>query len=102
MLTGPYALLIKIGGALAIVGALITAVLLWGNSRENDGVEKTDRKWEEAGELLEKQAAESAKKADDESAERVAEHQDKLKKEKELLDEADRDGSSPFDVIFGN
>lgn len=100
MLTGPYALAIKIGGGIAILLALWGALMLYGHNREQRGVEKTDQKWKEAGELLEKQSKQSAKEADKGSAARVADHQKDLENEKKLLDEADAAGTSPFDVLF--
>lgn len=100
MLTGPYALLIKIGGSIAIVLALWGALMFYGHVREQRGVDKTDQKWEEAGRLLEEQVREASAGADVGSAGRVALQQKKLQEEKELLDEADAAGTSPFDVLF--
>ncbi len=85
-------------------GALIAfALLIWayGNARENAGVEKTDAKWEAAGERLAEEAKQAASSADRAAADRAASEFERVKQEKERLDEATDAGSSPWDVMFG-
>lgn len=89
---------------LVAAGALIALVLLiwaYGNARENNGVDKTDAKWEAAGEALAEKAATSAIEADRAAADRAADEFERVKQEKERLDEATDAGSSPWDVMFG-
>ena len=51
--------------------------------------------------LLKEQVAEAATIADQQSAERTAIEFKRVETEKEKLDAAAEDGSSPFDVLFG-
>lgn len=83
-------------GALAI----LAAIWLYGNSRYNAGVAATDAKWEAAGKKLETQAATASGAADRASADRVADHQDKLEAEKKAMDDAQASGTSVFDALF--
>lgn len=86
---------------------LLIAFLLWraldsyGDGRYQAGVDETDAKWEEAGRRLREQAARSASRADDAAASRLETHVQQVEEEKERLDEAQRTGGSPLDVLFG-
>lgn len=93
--------LAKAASAGIVVIAIVTALLWYGHSRYQAGVTVTDAKWEEASRKLEEQAKKSATKADDAAAARAAVHDDQVQAEKEKLDEAERTGSSPLDVLFG-
>ncbi len=74
----------------------------YGDSRYHAGETAADARWEEAGRKLEKQAAQSAGKADAASVARTMDFNAKVAEEKEKLDAAAVDGSSPLDVLFGN
>lgn len=92
--------------AYVAVPLLVLALLYWaldsyGDRRYRDGVETTDAKWEEAGRRLKAQAARSATKADDAAAVRLDRFEAQVAKEQEKLDEAERNGTSPLDVLFG-
>ena len=93
-----------VGGAI-LIGLLIWGVLAWldsyGDRRYREGVTATDRKWEEASERLERQAEQSATRADDVAANRLAEHVEQVAAEQEQVNDAIENGSSPFDVLFG-
>ncbi len=84
-----------------VVLAFVLALNAYGDARYDAGVSETDAKWEEAGRRLEKQATVSAGKADAASVVRVEEFNDRVAAEKDRLDEAEREGSSPLDVLFG-
>lgn len=84
-------------------GALLVIVFVWWLRHDayKDGVRATDAKWVEAGRRLEEAAAKSATKADVSAEARAMEFNDKVLEEKEKLDEAERSGDSPLDVLFG-
>ena len=84
-------------GTIAIVGG----VLWYGHSRYNAGVDATDAKWVAAEKKLENQAEAVIDKADKASIERIEEHQELVIAEKEKLDEAEQNGNSTLDVLFG-
>ena len=93
-----------VGGAI-LVGLLIWGVLAWLNSygdrRYREGVTATDQKWEEASQRVQEQARQSATKADDAAANRLAEYVEQSATEQEQVNDAIENGSSPFDVLFG-
>lgn len=93
----PWRIAIQLGLAIA----LIAGFLFYGHMKYRDGVDDTDARWEEAGRKLEAKAKASAGRADAASVQRQATYQDQLEKQKERMDEASADGSSPFDVLFG-
>jgi uncharacterized protein HemX len=86
--------------ALAIAAALFA---FWWIRHDayNDGVRDTDSKWTEAQHRLEQQAQQSAHAADQSAAVRVEQHDKAVAVEKERLEDAARNGSDPFDVLFG-
>lgn len=86
---------------LLLLGAFYLALDAYGDSRYYAGVTETDAKWEAAGRKLEAQAAASASAADTGSLVRVTDFNAKVAEEKEKLDAAATDGSSPLDVLFG-
>lgn len=93
--------LAKIAAGIGFVLLLVVGLILFGHARYDAGVEATDAKWYAASDKLQAQAAKSATAAGTASAARQIEYQAKLENEKERLDEAEREGSSPFDVLFG-
>ncbi len=84
---------------LAAIG-LFLALWAWGNSRYNAGVSDTDAQWEAASAALIAQAEEVDAESDEKSLDRKTEYSKKLKAEKELIDEAQRNGDSVFDALF--
>jgi hypothetical protein len=90
------------------LAAALAAFLLWraldsyGDRRYDQGVTDTDAKWEEASARLKAQAAQSATRADDAAAKRLDEFKTQVEDERKALDEAERTGSSPLDVLFGS
>lgn len=88
--------------AYGTVIALLVGALLWlRHDAYQDGVADTDARWEEAGRVLEEQVEEAQTEADAASADRAAEEFERVKDEKEKLDAAAAQGTSPFDVLFG-
>lgn len=94
------AIKLLVGGG--VVLAVLLAVWAYGNSRYNAGVDETDAKWVEAGERLARQAEEAAEEADQAAAARIEDEFERVREEREMIDAADDDGSSPIDVLFGN
>lgn len=86
---------------LLLLGAFYLALDAYGDSRFRAGVTETDDRWEAAGRKLEAQAAASASAADTTALVRAVDYNAKVAKEKEKLDAAATDGSSPLDVLFG-
>lgn len=84
-----------------LILVIIASVLFYGHSRYNAGVDATDAKWVAAEKKLEKQAEAVIDKADKASIERIEEHQELVIAEKEKLDEAEQNGDSTMDVLFG-
>ena len=89
-----------IGLPLLLLGAAWFALDWYGDSRFDDGVVETDAKWEEAGNRLVDQAAVARNAADAKAEERAADFAAATAIEKEKLDAAEREGSSPLDVLF--
>lgn len=87
--------------ALAVVSAVAFSIKAYGNARYELGVTDTDKKWQEAAAVLERQSKEAATSADKAAGQREADYAKRLEEEKEKLDEAVRSGDSPFDVLFG-
>lgn len=89
-------------GVLLLVGSVCLSLHLYGQHRYGEGVKDTDTKWQAAVQQLQKDAAKSATKADDAAATRVATHIEKAAKEQEAVKQAEAEGKSPLDVLFGN
>lgn len=93
--------------ALGCIGAALLILLfyLWldayGDRRYKEGVTATDARWHEASERLKADAANSATQADDAAANRVAQFENQVAEERNRLHEAEQNGSSPLDVLFG-
>lgn len=96
---------LKIAGPLVALALLIAAVAAWGHSKykagHEAGVTETDAKWQAASDKLKADAAKSATKADDAAANRLAERVEQVTADQEKLDEANRNGTSPLDALFG-
>jgi hypothetical protein len=84
-----------------LVLLLVGALLWWGHTKYEAGVRDTDAKYAAASAKLKEQARVSAARADAKAEQRVEQFTAKVAEEKEKLDEAERTGSSPLDVLFG-
>lgn len=68
---------------------------------KEDGVEETDAKWEAAAAELQEHSQEAAQDATTAAEAREHAREERSAEEKEQLDEALRNGTDPFDVLFG-
>jgi hypothetical protein len=94
-------LIAYVGVPLLLLALLWWRVDAWGDRRYDAGVEATDARWQKASDQLKAEAARSATQADDAAAQRFEERAEQVRDEQERLDEAERTGSSPLDVLFG-
>lgn len=85
---------------LLILGAIYLALDAYGDNRYAAGVAVTDAKWKAASDKALDAAAQGATTADKKELPRVVDFTAKVEKEKAKLDAAQKDGSSPFDVLF--
>jgi FtsZ-interacting cell division protein ZipA len=96
---------LKIVGPLVIFALLVAGVMAWGNSKyragHDDGVTQTDAKWQAASDKLKAEAAKSATRADDAAVRRLDEHVEQAQEDQEKVNEAQRNGTSPLDALFG-
>lgn len=92
-----YALVIGIA-----LGLFYWALTSYGHRKFNDGVKANQAQVEAALVQLKKDAAQSATKADDAAVNRAAAEVEHQKADQEKLDEAERNGTSPLDALFGN
>ncbi len=95
--------------ALLIVGGIVIGVLAfyflldaYGDARYREGKKDADAAWIEAGNKLVAQAHKSADKADVAAAARAEDFTARQEAEKEKIDNAKANGTSPMDVLFGN
>lgn len=86
---------------LLILGAFYLMLDAYGDSRYDAGEADTRAEYKAASERLKQEAAASASRADDAAALRLEGHMEQVQEEQERLDEAQRTGSSPLDVLFG-
>lgn len=89
-------------GALLLIGAILGGV--WAIHRDGykDGKRDADKAWQAASDKLIEDAAKAGAKADKKAAARAADFAAKQEDEKEKIDAAVQNGSSPLDAIFGN
>jgi hypothetical protein len=85
-----------------VVLALLGALWWLRADAYGDGKRDADAAWVAAGEKLKADAAEAASAADKKSAERTAAEFERVREEKERLDESEAAGTSPFDVLFSD
>ena len=92
-----------IGGAVLIgIIAFYLVLNAYGNSRYKAGKADADAAWVAASNKLIAQAQNSADKADKKQAAQAADFAAKQEAEKEKIANAQANGTSPFDVMFGN
>lgn len=97
----PGALLRRVLPYLIGAAVLIGAILWLRADAYADGERAEEARWEEAGERFEEAADQAETEADRESAARAAAEFERVKQQKEKIDAATNEGSSPFDAIFG-
>lgn len=89
-----------IGIPLLILVAFYFTLDAYGDARYREGVAAENKAWKDAQDRLLAQAAESAGTATSEDLARQIEFAAKVEDEKEKVDAAVAQGSSPFDVLF--
>lgn len=87
--------------AILLVVAFLAERTTYGNRRFHAGEDKADKAWQEASDKLIEDAKKAGAKADTKAAARAADFAAKQEDEKERIDAAVKDGSSPLDAIFG-
>jgi hypothetical protein len=86
---------------LLILAAFYIALDAYGDSRYDAGKAQADAEWKAASDKLVQKAQDAGTKADKAAAGRAADYAAKVEDEKERIDAAKEDGSSPMDVLFG-
>lgn len=94
-------LLAYVAVPLLILAAFYLALDAYGDSRYREGKTAEAEAWKAAEERLLKKSAEAGARADKAAAARQAEHAAAVAEEREKVDEAVANGSSPLDVLFG-
>lgn len=94
-------ILTYVGIPLLILAAFYLALDAYGDSRYREGKADSDAAWQAASAKLVDKAHETAGKADVAAAARAEDFAAKQEEEKQRIDAAVKDGSSPFDVMFG-
>jgi hypothetical protein len=92
--------LIRLGIGLGAILALLLALHLYGNARYRAGVKDTDAAWHAAEEAMLARAAGAATAADRQAAANAANYAGQVAKEKEAINEAVDNGTSPLDGLF--
>lgn len=84
-----------------LILALAVAALVWLRAdARSDGVRAENARWEAALDKAEEQAEEAADAAEEQADEREGLEADRVREEKERIDEAVEAGQDPFDVLF--
>lgn len=92
---------IALGGVLLLL-AFYWALDSYGDRKYAEGKDAADKAWIAASDKLIKKAQAAGTEADRKAAARAADHAAKVEDEKEKIDAAVKEGSSPLDVLFGN
>jgi hypothetical protein len=97
----PRRLVLEIVGVLIILGLCYWALTAYGHRKYQEGVKANQEQVDKALAQLKADAAKSATKADDAAANRAAVEVENQKADQEALDDAERNGTSPLDALFG-
>lgn len=89
-------------GILAVLGLFYWALDSYGDRRYEKGKHDTEEAYQKASDKLMQEAGEARTQADKQAAVAAVEYATKVEDEKEKIDAAIADGSSPLDVLFGN
>lgn len=88
--------------AIALFLAILWGLDAYGDKRYSQGKNDADAAWKAASDKLVQQSVASGQRADVAAAARQADFAAKVEEEKEKIDEAVAEGSSPLDVLFGS
>ena len=98
----------KLARIVVVIGVmLVGAFILWrlvdayGDRRAAAREVEVRAEYQRASDLLREQARQSATRADDDAVVRLERQQALVREEQERIDEAERNGQSTFDVLFG-
>lgn len=86
---------------LLLVGFIWWRIDAYGDSRYDAGVADTDAKWQQASQKLKDEAAKSATRADDRAAKRLDEFVEQAEDDRKAVEDANANGTSPLDALFG-
>lgn len=89
-------------GAVVLVFAFYAILDRYGDSKYREGKAKADAEWQAASDRLIEKSLKAGTEADRKAAARGADFAAKVDDERKRIDQAVKDGGSPFDVIFGN
>src|SRR5689334_7244540 len=89
-------------GGLALLLAFYLALDSYGDKRFAAGKAQADAEWKAASDKLIQKAQDAGTKADKAAAIRMADQAARVEDEKEKIDAALDEGSSPLDVLFGS
>jgi hypothetical protein len=96
---------LKIVGPLVLFAILLGGLAAWGHGKYNAGkragIEQTDAQWKAASDKLKAEAAQSATRADDAAVQRLERYQDQAAEDQRKVEDAQANGSSPLDALFG-
>lgn len=89
-------------GAILLVLAFYLMLDAYGDSRYREGKKDADKAWQDASNKLIQKSQDAGTKADRAAAARQADFAAKVEDEKEKIDAAVAQGSSPLDVLFNS
>lgn len=87
-------------GVALLLAMCASAILAYGESRADGREAKVNARWEAAAEKLEQDSRDAAAEAEVGAVEREEKYAEKLKREKEKIDEVEAAGGDPFDALF--
>lgn len=94
--------LLGFAGVLLILAAFAISLKAYGNARYKAGKADADAAWIAASDKLIQKAQNAGDKASKAQAARAADFAAKQETERKAIENAQAEGSSPFDVLFGN
>jgi ABC-type nickel/cobalt efflux system permease component RcnA len=97
----PKRLFIEIVGVILLIGLFYWALSSYGHRKFNEGVAANQHQVDQAVAKLKTDAQNSATKADDAAATRAAAEIEHQSADQEAVNEAERNGTSPLDALFG-
>lgn len=93
-------ILARVGLILALIGLGCFAINAWGDARYSAGKADENAAWKAANDALIQKAATSGNAADRKEVPRLIEQAVKTEQEKERIDAALTNGTSPIDALF--
>lgn len=97
----PWKWIGAVAGAIAIVAAVVFSIHAYGNARYEAGQSDERAAWEKAADKIEAESRSSAERAGKAAQRREEEYVEAVAAERQQIEEAIEEGSSPLDVLFG-